>query len=161
VRYGTQPNIRTAQIRSGSYQCARHRPASAVSNAVTPMGPDIAPRVRVSGLPRKLKLKRFLKGIKFSVTPSKAASLQISLLATASGATISRAFNLTLVSRSLRRSARRRTLKLVPSKTLVGHRTSKARARDRRDRRRRKPPDNRHADHRQQLSVAGLIAPNP
>jgi N-acetylneuraminic acid mutarotase len=96
-------------------------PASAVSNAVTPMGPDIAPRVRVSGLPRKLKLKRFLKGVKFSVTPSKAASLQISLLATASGATISRAFNLTLAGKSLRRSARRRTLKLVPSKKLVGH----------------------------------------
>lgn len=97
--------------------------ASAPSNAVTPLGPDRAPTLKVTGLPSKLKLKlkAFLKGLKFSVTPDKPASLQLSLLATVNKATIARAFNLTLASKSLRSSSRKQNVTLVPSKKLVGH----------------------------------------
>jgi hypothetical protein len=96
-------------------------PASAASNAVTPTGPDTAATITLKGLAKKLKLKSFLKGVKFSVTPSKAASLQISLLGNVRKATISRVLNLTLASKSLRLSAKTQKVKLVPKRKLVGH----------------------------------------
>jgi large repetitive protein len=78
------------------------------------------PSVRLSGVPRRLKLARFLRGITFSVTPSTAVRLQASLLGSANRATLARALNLTLVSRRFGLSAKRRTLKLVPPRRLVG-----------------------------------------
>jgi hypothetical protein len=92
-------------------------PASVASAAVIP-GP---PSLELTGLKTKLKLKRFLKGISFSVTPNKPASLQLSLLGTIKRATISSAFNLTLASKSLALSAMSRKIRLVPSKKLIGH----------------------------------------
>jgi hypothetical protein len=95
-------------------------PASAASNAVTPAGPDTAASVSITGLAKKLKLKSFLKGVKFSVTPSKAASLEISLLGKVRKATISKAGSLTLASKTTRLSASTQKLKLKPKKKLVG-----------------------------------------
>jgi N-acetylneuraminic acid mutarotase len=98
-------------------------PGSTPSNAVIPIAlpADKPAQLRISGLKTKLKLKAFLKGITFSETPNKAASLQISLIGSVNRATIARAFNLTLARKSLRLSARRQTIKLVPSKKLVGN----------------------------------------
>jgi Kelch motif len=99
-------------------------PASAPSNAVTPLAPparDKAPKLRILGLAKRLNLTSFLQGVRFSVKPTKAASLQISLLATAKGATIARAGSLTLASRNMSISANRRRVVLVPRKMLVGH----------------------------------------
>ncbi len=97
-------------------------PASAPSNAVTPMAParGKAPRLRVFGLANRMNLTSFLQGVRFSVKPSKAASLQISLLATAKEATIARAGTLTLANMNMRRSANRRHVALVPLKRFVG-----------------------------------------
>lgn len=102
-------------------------PPSAPSAAVTPTAsapvtvlPDTAPKVKVTGLAGKLKLKAFLKGIKFKITPSKAASLKVSLFGTVNKATIAKAFNLTLASTSTKLSSSARTVKLVPAKKLVG-----------------------------------------
>ncbi len=95
-------------------------PASAASNEVIPGARDKAPKVRVFGLAKRLSLTTFLRGVRFSVKPSKAASLQITLLATAKGATIARAGDLTLASKNMRRSANRRRVILVPLKMLVG-----------------------------------------
>jgi Kelch motif/Galactose oxidase, central domain/Fibronectin type III domain len=101
-------------------------PASAASNAVTPSAPpvttppDLAPGITVSGLAKRLTLKRFLKGLTFSVKPSKAASFQIELVGTVNRATISRRRNLILVTRGLRMSASKRRVKLVPNRKLVG-----------------------------------------
>lgn len=55
------------------------------------------------------------------MAPNKAASLQISLLASVDRAMIARAFNLTLATKSLGLSAARRVVVLMPSKRLVGH----------------------------------------
>ncbi len=95
-------------------------PASAPSNSVIPAARDKAPKVRVFGLAKRLSLTRFLQGVRFSVRPSKAASLQVSLLATAKGATIARAGTLTLATKNMRRSTNRRQVVLVPEKALVG-----------------------------------------
>ncbi len=98
-------------------------PASSPSNAVTPMAPahDKAPKLRVLGLAKRLSMTSFMEGVRFSVKPSKAASLQISLLASAKGATIARAGTLTLANMNMRRSANRCRVVLVPLKRLVGH----------------------------------------
>jgi hypothetical protein len=95
-------------------------PASARSNSVTPQAPDKAPKLTIGGLSSKLKLKAFLAGLKFSVKPNKAASLQITLLGTVNEATIASAYNLTLASKKLGRGSSKRSVKLVPSKRLVG-----------------------------------------
>jgi Kelch motif/Galactose oxidase, central domain len=94
---------------------------SAPSNAVTPMAGDKAPKLRIFGLARRLSMRSFLRGVRFWVKPNKAASLQISLLAPAKGATIARVGSLTLASKHMRRSASRRRVVLVPLKRLVGH----------------------------------------
>lgn len=96
-------------------------PASAPSNSVTPQAPDKAPKLTIGGLSSKLKLKSFLAGLKFSVKPNKAASLQITLLGTVNQATIASAYNLTLASKKLGRGSSKRSVKLVPSKRLVGN----------------------------------------
>jgi Galactose oxidase, central domain/Kelch motif len=103
--------------------------ASSPSNAVTPTAttagtastPDTPATVRISGLPRRLSLRQFLKGVRFAVTPSKQASLEVMLAGTASQATIADAFDLTLAHRTLGLSAAKRTITLHPSKKLIGH----------------------------------------
>lgn len=90
--------------------------ASAPSAAVIP-GP---PTLKLTGLKTKVKLKSFLKGISLKVAPNKAAALVVELVGSVHKATIS-AFNLTLARKSLSLSSARRTIKLVPSKKLVGH----------------------------------------
>jgi hypothetical protein len=109
-------------------------PASAPSNAVTPSAPsnsvtpasaatvprDTVPRLRLSGLRTRLSLKQFLTGLRFTVTPSKPASLQIVLLGTVNQATIASAFDLTLAHKTLGASGAKRTITLRPSRKLVG-----------------------------------------
>jgi hypothetical protein len=106
-------------------------PASAPSNAVTPtaattastgsrVAPDKAATLRLSGLASRMTLKQFLKGLRFKVTPSKAAALQITLTGTTSRAVIGR-FNLALATKRFGLSAAKRSVKLVPSRKLVGH----------------------------------------
>jgi Kelch motif/Fibronectin type III domain len=92
-------------------------PASAASPTVIP-GPPV---LSLSRVPKTLKLRSFLKGVKVKITPNKPCALQVSLLGSVSRAKISRAFNLTLASKSLRTSSRAQTVKLVPSKKLVGN----------------------------------------
>ncbi len=77
------------------------------------------PRLTLIGLKTRVKLKGLLKGISFSVAPNKAAALVVELVGSVHRATIS-AFNLTLARKSRALSSRRRTIKLVPSKKLVG-----------------------------------------
>jgi Kelch motif/Galactose oxidase, central domain len=90
--------------------------ASGPSNAVTPSGP---PALTISRIPSKLKLKSFLKGISFTITPSEPESVQLSLIGATNRAAIARSFNLTLASKRLRVGAKTK-VKLVPSRRLVG-----------------------------------------
>jgi hypothetical protein len=96
-------------------------PASAPSNAVTPAAASNPPKVRIFGLAKRLSLTSFMKGVRFSVKPNKAASLHILLLATAKGATIARAGSITLASKTMRPSSKRRRVVLMPLKMLIGH----------------------------------------
>jgi Fibronectin type III domain/Kelch motif len=91
------------------------------SPAVTPSGPDkTAPTLKITRLHSKLKLKSFLRGVTATVKPSEALSLSISLLASVRKATIAKAFNLTLGTKSYKRTASTRHIKVRPSRKLVG-----------------------------------------
>jgi N-acetylneuraminic acid mutarotase len=100
--------------------------ASAPSNSVTPTGPPKPPphpSVSVSGVPKKLSLKSFLRGVSVKLTPNESVALDASLLAFAKRATITRVYNLTLAEKTLGISGAKRTVKLVPSRKLVGKAT--------------------------------------
>jgi hypothetical protein len=84
-------------------------------------GPDrTAPKLKLTGVRKSMKLAKFLKGVKVSITPDEEASLDVSLLAAARRATISAKFNLTLASKSLGFSKAKRNLKLKPARKLIG-----------------------------------------
>jgi hypothetical protein len=94
--------------------------ASAPSAAVTPAAPDTtAPTLKISGLKSKLKLKSFLKAVSATVTPSESSSLAVDLLASARKASIAKAYNLVLATKSYGRAGKRK-IKLKPSRKLVG-----------------------------------------
>jgi N-acetylneuraminic acid mutarotase len=97
-------------------------PASAASNSVTPNAPPppVTPSVSVSKVPSKISLKSFLKGLGVTLTPNEPVSLDVSLLAFAKGATIARVYNLTLAEKILGISGSKSSVKLVPSRKLVG-----------------------------------------
>ena len=97
--------------------------ASAASSATTPTAPATpipAPKLKLAGLKTKLKLAAFLKGVTFTATPDRTASLQLSLLGSVKRVTIARAFPLVLATKTFGASAKKRTLSIVPSKKLVG-----------------------------------------
>jgi hypothetical protein len=134
VRTSTGQIVSTADARS-SVDVTGLRNGAAVTFTVTatnsfgtgaassPTAPVVIgpPQLTLSKLKTKLKLKAFLGGIKFTVTPNKSAALQISLLGLTSKATISRAYNLTLASKTFGLSAAKRSVTLKPSKRLVGN----------------------------------------
>ncbi len=96
-------------------------PTSAPSAAVTPTAPDTTPpRLTISKLAGTLKLKAFLKGVSATITPNEPSSLDVALLASARAATISRAFNLTLASKTFGRGGTRKVT-LKPNRRLIGH----------------------------------------
>ena len=102
-------------------------PNSLASNGVTPTAPLSrpvtvpAPKLRLRGLSTSLRVKSFLKGIRFTVIPDRAAALQVTLLGTLNRATIARAYQLVLAAERLTSSPSRRTITLVPAKKLVGN----------------------------------------
>ena len=87
----------------------------------TPPTPDrAAPTVSLAGVKGKMTLKQFLGGIKIRVLASEPAALEAELLATAKGAKLAAAFNLTLAATSASLAAGERSLVLKPSRGLVG-----------------------------------------
>ena len=87
---------------------------------VTINSPDnSAPTVSLAGVPKTMPFGKFLKGISVKVTPSEPVSLDGELLAAAKGAKLA-SFNLILAARSSPLASGPRTLKLKPSKRLVG-----------------------------------------
>ena len=99
-------------------------PTTTTPTTTPPLGsrptPDTGARLRLSGLASRMTLAQFLKGLRFTVTPNKAAALQLTLTGTVSRAVISR-FNLALASKQFGLSAGKRSVKLVPTRKLVGH----------------------------------------
>jgi hypothetical protein len=83
--------------------------------------PDTTPpALTLTGLKKKLKRAKFLKGVKVGIKPDEESSLDVSLLAAARSATISAKFNLTLASKSLGFSTAKRKVKLKPARKLIG-----------------------------------------
>jgi hypothetical protein len=97
------------------------RPPVSTPAPVTPiLPPDLtAPAVVIGKVPKKLTRAKFLKGLKVAVTPSEAASLDVSLLGTTSRAVLARAGDVTLASQSLPLKAGARTIKLKPKRKLL------------------------------------------
>jgi hypothetical protein len=79
-----------------------------------------APKVKVAGVAKTMRRSKFLKGVKFTLTPNESAGFQVVLLGQARGATLARAGDLTLAEKSLKRASGRRKVTLKPSKRLVG-----------------------------------------
>jgi hypothetical protein len=85
--------------------------------------PDVTdPTVTVSGAPRRVSLKRFLKGVSARVAPSEPVSLEVALLGLARSARIARAGDVVLAERKLGTSADTRRVRLKPRRKLVGRR---------------------------------------
>lgn len=102
-------------------------PAPAVTTGpapVTALGTVLdrtAPRVVIARAPKTLTRAAFLRGITIDLTPSEPSTLQAELLGTTTRATLARAGDLTLASRTLPRAAGRRTIRLKPSAKLIAH----------------------------------------
>jgi hypothetical protein len=96
-------------------------PTDASTQGACPPGPDVTdPHVALAGVPASMPIGTFMKGVKAKLTPDEAVALSGQLLATARAARIS-AFNLQLATKSAGLAAGPRTLKLKPSRKLVGH----------------------------------------
>lgn len=94
-----------------------------VAAPVPPPVPDTtAPGLTLSGLPKSVKRRAFLRGITFTVARDEAAALSAGLLASARKVTLARAsaFELLLGSARAARGTGVATLKLRPAKRLVG-----------------------------------------
>jgi hypothetical protein len=85
-----------------------------------PAADTTAPRVNLTGVPRKVDVKSLKRGLRVGIRPNEASRLEVALLGSARRATIARSFNLTLASRKLGLSSARRTVRLRPSKRLIG-----------------------------------------
>jgi len=88
----------------------------------TTQRPDRArPKVRLSGVASKLRRSRFVKGVRVKVRTNEAASLDASLIGSARRAVISRRnYDLTLAHRHSAAARGTRTLRLKPSRRLLG-----------------------------------------
>jgi hypothetical protein len=92
-------------------QTARDCPLRATDTA--------AARISLLGLSRRVKYRRFLRGLSPNILVSEAASLDVTLLARARTARIARAGDLVLAERHLAISARTRSVRLKPKRALV------------------------------------------
>lgn len=80
-----------------------------------------APKLTLAGLPKKtIKVKQLLKGLKVRVVSNEPAALDAAALGSSSRVSLSRAYNVTLASARSPLAAGTRTLRLKPSKRLVG-----------------------------------------
>jgi len=92
-------------------------PAAPVAAA----GDRVAPRLVLGRAPKTLSRAAFLRGVTVDLTPSEASALEVELLGATGRATLARAGDVTLASRTLPRAAGTRTVRLKPSAKLVAH----------------------------------------
>jgi hypothetical protein len=78
------------------------------------------PRVTVAGVPRTMSRSRFLRGVRASVNTNEASSLQVTLLASARRAAISRVYGLQLGRKTYATARGTRSVRVRPSRRLVG-----------------------------------------
>jgi Domain of unknown function (DUF4394) len=86
-----------------------------------PPPPDVTdPTLRITGAPRRLSFKRFVRGVVARIAPSEAVSLEVALLGRARRAGIARVGDVVLAERRLGTSAATRRVRLKPRRRLVG-----------------------------------------
>jgi Domain of unknown function (DUF4394)/Thrombospondin type 3 repeat len=79
-----------------------------------------APKITFKKTPNKLTLERFFRGVKSRIRVSEASSLDVVLLASTSSVRAAKAGDLVLAEKHLRRSAKTRSVKLKPKRSLFG-----------------------------------------
>ena len=79
-----------------------------------------APALALTGVPKSMKLRTFLKGVPATVTCDEPCSVDADLLGSARSVRLAASFNLTLGTKSLGLGGGARKLKIKPSKRLVG-----------------------------------------
>jgi hypothetical protein len=97
--------------------------AAATANgcpAAAPAPDRTAPSVAISRLASKLKFASFLKGVTFRVKPSEPSAFRVELIAKARKASIASSGDLVLATKSLKLGAGQRSVKLKPSRKLLG-----------------------------------------
>jgi hypothetical protein len=83
--------------------------------------PDtVAPVCAVNGVPKKMKRAAFLRGVTARIVCDEPAAVGADLLGSARSVRLAASYNLTLGSKSLRLGGGARTVKVKPSKRLVG-----------------------------------------
>jgi hypothetical protein len=95
-----------------------------VSPPPTPPAPPVkdtlAPKLTLSKLPHKLRLKQLLAGIKFTVTTNEASSINAALSGSASSVKLAKSFNFTLAQKKLGLAAGKRRVTLKVPKRILG-----------------------------------------
>jgi hypothetical protein len=84
-----------------------------------------APTVAISGLSKRFKFAKFLKGVSLKVKPNEPSSFQIELIVKATRATVSRPGDLVLAAKTLPRAVGQRSVKLKPNRKLLAGRKKK------------------------------------
>jgi hypothetical protein len=79
-----------------------------------------APTISFSKTAKKLTFKRFFKGVRARIAVNEPASLDITLLTSVTSASAARAGDLVLAEKHLHRSAKTRSVKLKPRRSLFG-----------------------------------------
>ena len=82
--------------------------------------PTATPPTLALGVPRTVKLKALLKGIKVSATPNMASTLRFDLLASAKGAQIAKSYNLVLATTTVSSASGKQSVRLKPKRKLIG-----------------------------------------
>ena len=93
------------------------------SGCVTPPVPDVTPaKLTITGVRSRVTRAALLKGIVARITPSEPARLEVALLGRARSAGLARAGDVILAERNFAMSAARRSVRLKPSRRLIGSR---------------------------------------
>jgi hypothetical protein len=79
-----------------------------------------APAIKFRKVPKKLTFKRFFHGVVSRIAVGEAARLDVVLLASLNSASAAKAGDLVLAEKHLKRSAKTRTVKLKPKRSLFG-----------------------------------------
>jgi len=90
--------------------------------APTPPAKDrLAPKLKLSKLPKSVKLTQLLKGIKFTVTTSEPSAVNATLAGSAGSVKLARSFNFTLAHKHLGLKSGKRRITLKVRKNILGH----------------------------------------
>lgn len=85
-----------------------------------PLPPDVTPPTLTVFAPASLTMKKLLRGLTVSATPSERASVTFELLASARKATLAAARDLTLAFEAFPAATEKRTVRLKPTRALLG-----------------------------------------